>query len=158
MAMRCRSSRVGIGVPGGGIPKPDAGRLKTAPELVGAPWIDGARLARYLQARGIPGVRFAAANFAPTADRYAREPCHGVEISLIDRSALNTPLLGVELAAALHRLYQERFQVERTLGLFGSEATLEAIEEGTDPRLVSAGWRADLEAFKALRAKYLIYQ
>jgi len=38
-------------------------------------------------------------------------------------------------------------------GAAASEARLEAIEEGIDPRLASKQWHADLKAFKALRAK-----
>jgi uncharacterized protein YbbC (DUF1343 family)/CubicO group peptidase (beta-lactamase class C family) len=127
-------------------------------ELVGAPWIDAAALASRLQHRGIPGVNFTAADFVPASDRYAGEPCHGVHIALADRASLNAPRLGIELAAVLHRLYPERFRIERTLGLIGSRETLEAIEDGADPRAVSVGWKADLEPFKAVRAKYLLYR
>ncbi len=126
-------------------------------ELVGAPWIDGRALVRYLRDRNIPGVRFTPADFVPASDRYAREPCHGVRIGLTDRAALNAPRLGIELAAGLRRLYPERFRLERTLGLIGSRETLNAIEEGVDPETVSVRWQADLEAFKLLRAKYLLY-
>lgn len=127
-------------------------------ELVGAPWIDGRVLAARLESRAIPGVRFAATNFRPTEDRYTGEPCGGVRISLTDRATLNGPLLGIELAAALRHLYPERFRVEGTLGLLGSQQTLAAIKDGIDPRIVSSQWHTDLETFKALRAKYLLYQ
>lgn len=103
------------------------------------------------------GVRFAAADFDPASDRYAGEICHGVRITLTDRTALNTPRLGIELAAAIHRLYPERFLIERTLGLIGSRTTLDAIEDGVDPKVVSAQWQAGLQAFKTMRAKYLLY-
>lgn len=127
-------------------------------ELVGAPWIDGQALASRLVNRGIPGVRFAAADFTPADDRYAGKLCHGVRIELTDRVALNAPQLGIELAAALYRLHPKRFQIGNTLGLIGSSDTLEAIKSGIDPRAASAHWHADLDAFSALRAKYLIYQ
>src|SRR5579875_735834 len=126
-------------------------------ELVGAPWIDGKALAGYLQARRIAGVQFAAATFTPLVDRYAHEPCHGIRIAITDRSALDAPRLGIELAAALHRLYPQRFEIGRVLGLVGSRRTLAAIEQGVDPRDVALQWRGDLEAFEARRAKYLLY-
>jgi uncharacterized protein YbbC (DUF1343 family) len=126
-------------------------------ELIGAPWIDGQVLANYLNGRAIPGVRFNAAEFVPAADRYSRVPCRGVRITLTDRSALKAPYLGVELASALRTLYPGEFQIARTLSLIGSEDILKALENGTDPRLVSAQWRMDVDAFKELRAKYLLY-
>ncbi|TWB15404.1 uncharacterized protein DUF1343 [Nitrospirillum bahiense] len=76
---------------------------------------------------------------------------------MTDRMALDSPLLGVELAAALHRLYPQRFTLDDTLGLIGSKATVEAIRSGVPPRAIAAGWEADLTAFTALRAKYLLY-
>ena len=60
-------------------------------EVVGAPWIDGKVLARKLEMREIPGVRFAETNFTPTSDQYAHKRCHGVQIVLTDRTALNAP-------------------------------------------------------------------
>jgi uncharacterized protein YbbC (DUF1343 family) len=127
-------------------------------ELVGAPWIDGEALAKRLESRTIAGVRFSAVEFVPTDDRYARTPCRGVRITLTDRAALNAPYLGIELAAALRELYPDKFQLGHTLGLIGSQATLDAIRDGVDPRSVPERWRADLEAFKVVRAKYLIYR
>ncbi|MBX5455002.1 MAG: DUF1343 domain-containing protein [Acidobacteriia bacterium] len=127
-------------------------------ELVGAPWIDGKELAEYLERRAIPGVRFEAVDFTPAEDRYAGELCHGVRIILTDRTALHAPRLGIELAAALHRLYPDRFQIARILGLVGSQKTLAAIENGADPQAIESEWQEDLAAFQALRAKYLLYQ
>jgi uncharacterized protein YbbC (DUF1343 family) len=102
-------------------------------------------------------VRFEAADFSPAADRYAHHPCHGVHIRLVDRARLDTARLGLELAAALHRLYPAAFRLDETAGLIGSRTTLAALENGADPRALPAGWRADLEGFKTLRAKYLLY-
>ena len=126
-------------------------------ERVGAPWVNSQALARYLQGRGIPGVRFAAADFTPASDRYSGEPCHGVRIVLTDRAALDASRLGLELVAALHRLYPDRFHAEQTLGLVGSREALDAIEEGIDPGTLSVRWQGALNLFKALRAKYLLY-
>lgn len=126
-------------------------------ELVGAPWIDGATLSRYLQARGIDGVQFAPTDFTPSSDRYAHKLCHGVRIAVTDRTRLDAPRLGIELAAALDRLYPDRFEIGETLSLVGSRQTLDAVEQGTDPRIVAMQWRDELDAFKTRRAKYLLY-
>ncbi len=44
----------------------------------------------------------------------------GVRIVLTDRNRLDSPLLGVELMAALWRLYGDRLQIDRTLSMIGS--------------------------------------
>jgi uncharacterized protein YbbC (DUF1343 family) len=125
--------------------------------LVGAPWIDGKALAARLERRAIPGVAFARASFTPSADRHAGKPCHGVRITLTDRSVLDAPRMGVELAAALRRLYPQTFTVRDMLALLGSRSTLAAIEAGEDPAAMAEGWRAGLRAFERLRARHLLY-
>ena len=126
-------------------------------ELVGAPWIDSAALLSYLDQRKIPGVRFRSADFTPSADTYAGRSCHGVRISLDDRLALDSPALGIELIAALHRLYANDFKIDATLSMVGSRRTLEEIKSGVDPKQIVAGWQPELENFRILRARYLLY-
>ncbi|HXK23359.1 MAG TPA: exo-beta-N-acetylmuramidase NamZ domain-containing protein [Myxococcota bacterium] len=126
-------------------------------ELIGAPWIDGKALAAYLTSRRIPGVRFEAAEFRPSDDRYRDRRCHGVRIVLTDRRALDSPALGVEILGALWRLHPDRFEIDRTLSLVGSRAVLEAIRHGRDPRAIVQAWREPLARFGRLRAKYLLY-
>jgi uncharacterized protein YbbC (DUF1343 family)/CubicO group peptidase (beta-lactamase class C family) len=126
-------------------------------EIVGAPWIDADRLATYLAGRGIPGIRFTSANFSPSADRYATRLCHGVNIALVDRTLLDAPALGIELIAALYRLYPEDFQLDSTLGMVGSRHVLEQIRAGEDPSAIVTTWQSSLETFRQLRSKYLLY-
>jgi uncharacterized protein YbbC (DUF1343 family)/CubicO group peptidase (beta-lactamase class C family) len=134
------------------------GRGTDAPfELVGAPWIDAERMAAYLNRRKIAGVRFAAAEFIPAQPPYRGRQCHGARIVLIDRERLNSPELGIELAAALRRLYPDRFQLDRTLGMIGARWVVNAIKEGEDPRAIEQRWQSSLERFRALRAEYLLY-
>jgi len=127
-------------------------------ELLGAPWIDAAQLAATLNKRQIQGVRFMPVDFTPRENRFAGVLCHGVEIVLLDRQALDSPELGVELAAALYRLFPKDFEIDKTLALVGSRQVLEAIKLGHDPRRIAYEWQqAGLEQFRRLREKYLLY-
>ena len=47
-------------------------------EQIGAPWIDGVRLARELNALALPGVRTYPVRFRPSSSRFAGELCEGV--------------------------------------------------------------------------------
>jgi uncharacterized protein YbbC (DUF1343 family) len=125
--------------------------------LVGAPWIDSRALAAHLERRAIPGVAFAPARFTPTSDKHAGKLCHGVHITLTDRSALDAPHMGIALAAALHRLHPRTFKVRDMLALLGSRRSLAAIEAGTDPSAVAQRWRPELRTFEVMRARYLLY-
>jgi uncharacterized protein YbbC (DUF1343 family) len=134
------------------------GRGTDAPfELLGAPWIDGDALARYLQARAIPGARFAAVAFTPRESAFGGEVCHGVRIAVTDRALLDTPQLGVELLSALWRLFPGRLELDKTLMMVGSRRALDAIESGQDPAAIAQSWNAGIEVFRQQRAGYLVY-
>ncbi len=126
-------------------------------ELLGAPWIDGGELARYLNARRIQGVRFIPVDFTPRSAKFKGELCHGVSVQLLDRDALNSPELGVELAGALYKLFPGKFELDKTLPLVGSHRVIAAIRGGKDPRAIALSWQEALESFSQMRAKYLLY-
>ncbi len=135
------------------------GRGTASPfELVGAPWIDGRQLADYLFARAIAGVRIEAADFTPDNDLYAGRECHGLRITLTDRARYDAASLGLELAAALRKLYPDRFDIEGTRQLIGSKSVFSALKAGVDPRYLPALWQSELAGFRATRAKYLLYR
>ena len=134
------------------------GRGTSVPfEVVGAPWIDSKELSAYLQSRAIAGVRFEPAEFTPSADRYSNRVCHGVRITVQERDALDSPALGVEIVAALYRIYPDDFEVDSTLGMLGSRRVLEQIKARENPTTIVSGWQPALRKFLALRSKYLLY-
>ena len=126
----------------------------------GAPWIKGTELAAYLNARAIPGVSFLPVSYVAAADKlypFAGQHVEGVEILLHDRTRLDAPALGVEVVAALWKLYGTTFQIDRIDRLLHDRAVLDQIKAGVDPRTIAIGWQADLNRFKARRARYLLY-
>lgn len=126
-------------------------------EVMGAPWIDGKALAQYLGGRAIAGVRFEAVTFTPREWAFAGQPCQGVRIHLTDRNRLDSPLLGIELMAALQRLHGDRFAIDRTLGMIGSRESLAAIKAQVDPREIVPTWSPALDGFRARRGSSLLY-
>jgi uncharacterized protein YbbC (DUF1343 family)/CubicO group peptidase (beta-lactamase class C family) len=126
-------------------------------ELVGAPWVDAVALARYLNGREIGGVRFIPISFTPGASNFAGEKCGGVSIMVTDRNALDAPEMGVEIAAALRKLYPAQYKLQGLDTLMISKPSLDAMEAGQDPRRVAEQWIEGIEGFKVLRARYLLY-
>jgi uncharacterized protein YbbC (DUF1343 family)/CubicO group peptidase (beta-lactamase class C family) len=127
-------------------------------ELVGAPWIKAAELAQYLNAREISGVRFVPISFNPDSNVYANQLCYGVNILLTARNSLDAPELGIELAAALRKLYPQQFQVEKMLDLVANQSAYDALVQGEDPRRIVQDWQDALNSFQLVRQKYLIYK
>jgi uncharacterized protein YbbC (DUF1343 family) len=126
-------------------------------ELFGAPWIDAEELAAYLNNRKVQGVRFSPMDFTPDSSCFKNQLCHGVQIILVDRQALDSTALGVEIASALHRLYPKDFELDKTLSLIGGRKVLQAIQDGQDPNSIVLNWQNPLEQFRKLRSKYLLY-
>jgi uncharacterized protein YbbC (DUF1343 family)/CubicO group peptidase (beta-lactamase class C family) len=127
-------------------------------EHVGAPWMDGQKLAAALNARRLPGVRFYPTSFTPDASRYKDERCSGVFMIITDRSSLQAVRLGVEVASAIYKQHPTSFEIDKILRLLGSARALERIKSGEDPARIAASFAADEGRWRLLRAKYLIYQ
>jgi uncharacterized protein YbbC (DUF1343 family) len=110
-------------------------------ERVGAPWINGHELTDLLNRREIAGAFFIATDFTPNNNRYQHQSCHGIRIILTDRRALNSPLLGIEIASALYRLYPDKFNLQATLGMVGERQVLQAIADSQDPKIIAEQWQ-----------------
>lgn len=126
-------------------------------ELLGAPWMRGKELASYLSSRGIRGVRFSPVDFTPSKGRFKDRLCRGVRISLIDRRALNPAVLGIEIIAALFRLYPKDFHLDKALDIVGAPWIIRAVRKGQEPASIEREWQSRLERFRRMREKYLLY-
>ena len=100
-------------------------------EILGAPYIDGAALIRAVG--NLPGVSLTPVRFTPTASTHKGEECGGVRIAITDRRALRSVSVGLAIAAALARLYPDRFPVDEMQHLLRHQGTLEAIRAGSLP-------------------------
>jgi SSS family transporter len=125
---------------------------------VGAPWIDGTALARALNARFLPGVRFVPVVFTPRSPYpYADQPCHGIELIVTDRNVIDSPELGLEIASALHKLYADKFQLNKINVLLANRSVLEALQADRDPQRIAEDWQQQLQDFETKRKPYLLY-
>jgi len=126
-------------------------------EIVGAPWIQGDKLAEELNQRRIPGVRFVPLRFTPKASVFKDEECGGINIIIIDRVAFRPLLTGMEVACALRRLYPTEWKVDNYLRLLVNANTLDRIKRGDAPRDIVNSWNTQLEEFRWVRASVLLY-
>jgi uncharacterized protein YbbC (DUF1343 family)/CubicO group peptidase (beta-lactamase class C family) len=126
-------------------------------EIVGAPWLDGRKLAAELNSRGIPGASFVPIEFAPTSSKFAGQKCGGVNILITDRGRFEPLRTGFEIAAALRRLYPEAWQAKAYDRLLGNEKTLAALLGGKAASEIEAVAREGLNDFLRRRQKYLLY-
>lgn len=145
------------------------GRGTTKPfEVAGAPWIEPRAFVAELASFGLAGVVFRPLHFTPAWDKYANEPCGGIQIHVADRDEFRPVRCGAAIVAAAARLHHDRFrwsappyEYEYNLPpidiISGSAALRERIDAGRDISLLFDDWRADEERFRADRARFLLY-
>ncbi len=126
-------------------------------QLVGSPYFIAQELAAYLNARQIGGVRFVPIAFTPASGTYARRECYGVNIIVTNRDQLDAPELGLELAAALHKLYPLGFDLGHMNSLLANRTAFAALQAGEDPHRIAEDWNGQLDQFLDVRVKYLLY-
>ena len=126
-------------------------------EVVGAPWIQGDKLAEVLNQRGLQGVRFVPVRFTPSASVFKGELCGGVNIVVTDRAMFRPLLTGIEMAVALRKLYPNDWKVDGYLKLLVNADTLERVKRGDSARDIVASWNNSLEAFRKARREILLY-
>ncbi len=127
-------------------------------EVIGAPWLDGQKLASYLNARRIAGVRFIPVRFTPKSSVFKNEDCGGVNLLITNRSQFQSVLTGVEIAAALHTLFPADWKIDNYSRLLVNTDTLERLKRGDSADTIVRSWDASLENFRRIRSRALLYQ
>ena len=136
-------------------------------EGIGAPYIDGHRLASALNELSLPGVRFRPIAFTPTAHSYAGETCHGVFLHVTDRRAFGPLRTGLYLVSTIRSLWPDAFEWRATSWegrpphfdlLIGNGWVREQIDAGRPVDEIIAGWQEPLGQFEALRQDYFLYE
>ena len=127
-------------------------------EVVGAPWIDGPKLAEELARAHVAGMSFEPTTFTPESSTHHGKLCQGLRFRVTDTAALAPVTLGVAVAVALHSLYPQEWEVAKLAPLLMSPEAVRAIERGASAAEVVGSWKAEVDRFTAERAKYLLYR
>ena len=127
-------------------------------EQIGADFIVGRELAAYLNQRQIPGVRVYPTSFTPSESNFKGVHIEGVRFLVTNRELFDSGRLGLELAAALGKLYPGKIDYTVSKRLIGSEDVIRRLQAGEDPRNIEQSLADALAAFVKLREPYLLYR
>lgn len=146
------------------------GRGTTRPfEVTGAPWIDPRQLTRSLREFDLPGTRFRPVYAIPTFHKWSGEMIGGVQIHVTERRIFQP----FRTALALLRSYREaapqrfdwrpppyEYEAEKLPFdiLCGTDRVRAWLESTSDLSTGEAIWASELEAFRQVRKKYLLYE
>ncbi|HEY0708651.1 MAG TPA: DUF1343 domain-containing protein [Polyangia bacterium] len=146
------------------------GRGSTRPfEIIGAPFIDGHRLAERLHRHDLPGIRFRPLSFRPTFQKHAGKSCGGVQLHVVDRTTFQPYRTGIALLRELWAVGGEAFGWRTEAYEFvahrpaidlltgGDEVRL-GIERGAPLEEIFASFVPAERAFRERRRAHLIYE
>lgn len=77
---------------------------------------------------------------------------------ITDREAFGSTRLGLEIAAAIHKLFPGKMDMNINKNLIANPETIRMILAGEDPRVIQDQQAEELAGFGARRAKFLIYK
>ena len=81
-------------------------------EIFGAPWIKADELIAELDARHLPGIKFAPVSFTPEYQMFKGKLCNGLRLTLTDRKAFKPVITGMHIIDALYKLYPNEYKIE----------------------------------------------
>jgi uncharacterized protein YbbC (DUF1343 family) len=135
-------------------------------EYIGAPWMQNDKVIDLLNGVGLTGVSFEPVEFVPTKlPHLSRDPelanqlSKGVYVKVTDRDAFEPYKTGVALIWAIHSLHADSLVLnEATLvRLSGTDRLITHLQNRSSPAAIFDSWKDEVDAFLAMRSKYLLY-
>jgi uncharacterized protein YbbC (DUF1343 family) len=120
-----------------------------------------------LNRQRLPGVTFEPLTFTPTQRAFHGSPpelagvaLNGIRLRVTDREVFQPYRAGIALLWAVHTLHPERLVWnEAVLDRLVATPRLRAmLDAGRTPAEIFASWEAEVAAYEARRAPYLLYE
>lgn len=124
--------------------------------VIGAPWMDGARLAAALAKRELPGLTYEIAEFTPDGARHPHHGtrCHGVRFVIGDMQSVLPSVLALALITELRAVHPSEWRYRDLEPMLARPDLLDAIEDNSGE--LDDLWEPDPDFFDA-RAKAMLY-
>jgi len=130
-------------------------------QMYGAPWVDARAVSANLAQRKIPGLSFEQCSFVPVTpgQPHAGKRCFGVRVMVTDREKLHPILAGLHIVQAFYESHPERFRSYEGFAVEVGDHEVWNLLTGKNkrPEVVAERWKADLERFRKVRERYLLY-
>ncbi len=143
------------------------GRGTNSPFLTfGAPYINSTELIKELDQLPHDGLELSKISFTPRSienmskyPKYKNVKCNGIKLRITNQKNVRALRFGVEVLYAIHKLYPSEFKFRKNWldKLFGDTYLTEMIKNNSSPKQIFEMWSSDINEFKKLRKKYLLY-
>lgn len=140
------------------------GRGTTRPfEIIGAPWLDGFKIADMMNRIKLYGVKFRPVFFTPTFSKHAGKLCGGIQIHVTDRKIYKPVKTGIFLYETIKRESKDKFhfvtfegkKLKYGIDYLAGDSTLRKGNISTDK--IYEKCQEDSLKFKELKKKYHLY-
>ena len=128
-------------------------------EQIGASWLNAHEVARVMNEKRLPGIRFDAITMevAPTAAKFKGQTIPGIRFAITDKRAYRPVRTALLLIDEIRRRHSVNFSWSPTIDrLTGSDKVRLAIEGGRLAALLEA-WDREAEGFLESRKPFLLY-
>jgi uncharacterized protein YbbC (DUF1343 family) len=129
-------------------------------EQIGAPWLNAPEVARVMNERRLPGIRFEPITMSvlPTAAKHKGQTIPAIRFVITDRNAYRPVRTSLLLIDEIRRQHPRDFAWTGSIDrLTGSDKVRRAIEGGTLPTLLEE-WDREAAEFRESRTPYLLYR
>ena len=135
-------------------------------QLVGTSWIDASRFAQALNAKKIAGVYFRSISYRPFYAAMQGKQVSGVQIYILDREKVNLVNLQLHIIQVMNELYPAKSIFELSDAsrnqmfdkVMGTDAVRLALEKNVSVEGIVSPWKKDIDSFRLIRKKYLLYE
>lgn len=140
------------------------GRGTTRPfEFIGAPFVDGYKLAKRFNEKNVEGVLARPVSFKPTYQKHKDELCHGVQLHVVDRYKMHSLKTGLILLETIAEMYPNQFEFIQTNEkyffdlLAGTKTLRNMILQGKSNDFIRS-CESQEKKFEQQRKPYLLYE
>lgn len=140
------------------------GRGTTRPfEIIGAPWLDGFKIADMMNRIKLYGVKFRPVFFTPTFSKHVGKLCMGIQIHVTDRKIYKPVKTGIFLYETIKRESKDKFdfvtfegkKLKYGIDYLAGDSTIRKGNISTDK--IYEKCQEDSLKFKELKEKYHLY-
>jgi uncharacterized protein YbbC (DUF1343 family) len=133
---------------------------------IGSPFIKSSEVINEFAKFGHPGLLLSEISFVPMdIDGMAKNPkfknikCNGIYISVQKSEVIKPFEFGLHLIHILHKLYPNNFAFkEKSFDLLAGDRFIRSqLLKGISPSEIISGYQSELNTFKLIRQKYLLY-
>ena len=133
-------------------------------EYIGAPYCNSDLLKKELDSFSFEGVVFEPVSFIPkrtdplSVPKYELEECKGVYIKILDKKIAQPFKIAIAILISCKKLFPDfRWKSNLIYKLAGTELLDKMIDNGKTLIEITESYKSDLEKFKTIRNKFLLY-